>query len=102
VKRILLSADAEKDLEDIQIYSRTNWGIKQADTYVGRIFHVLDRISENSDIGLPTQIGPEDLRTFRIGSHRIVYRTTDSGVVRVLRVVHQRRDLKSAVTSMED
>ena len=87
-----LSLDADKDLEDIYIYTIQTFGEQQAIIYLETIEAVLSEICTNPEIGrVRTEVRAE-LRSISCLSHIIFYRIlTDR--IRVLRVLHQSREM---------
>lgn len=82
---------AEADLEDIWLYSFTNWSIEQADRYHAGIVRAFEALASGRKAGRPVDIRDGYFK-HPVGSHFIYYRVTD-GTIDVMRVLHQRMDV---------
>ncbi len=87
-----LSKAAEADLIDIFLSGVEAFGVKQAEIYQDKIDHSIAIIGDNPDLArLRTEITPP-VRIHPVGSHVIVYLVDDGGLVRILRIRHQREN----------
>jgi toxin ParE1/3/4 len=92
----LRSPLADDDLDDIWYYVATNSGsIEIADRVINSITDRFLLLANHPNVGRPRD---EDLRpglrSFPVGQYVIIYRIEDKDV-RVLRVLHGRRDLQA-------
>jgi len=88
---IRLSRAAETHLEDIWVYSLTEWGEVQAETYAAVIEKALTELAGNPRLG---RLRPEiraGYRSFRAGKHIIFY-CVSGEIVDVLGILHERMD----------
>ena len=88
---IRLSRAAESHIEDIWVYSLTEWGEVQAETYAAVIEKALTELAENPCLG---RLRPEiraEYRSFRAGKHIIFYRVSGE-IVEILGILHERMD----------
>ena len=89
--RFTLSPAAQRDMVEIWLYSADNWGIDQADSYVQQIEHDLVAAANGSPLVRPLD------RYFRIksGHHLCVFRKDADEQIVVVRVLHERMDVKT-------
>lgn len=91
----LISKKAVEDLENIWLFTLKKWSLKQADRYYKLI---IDEIIFTADNYL-TRKSIDHIRqgyhVTMIKSHLIFYKKSDSGVMEVIRILHQRMDVKS-------
>jgi toxin ParE1/3/4 len=90
-----ISREALFDLNDIWQYTFHKWSQNQADRYYNLIFEEIEFISKNSHLGISYAHIRKNYRTSKVKSHLIFYRTNDDGIIEVIRVLHQRMDLKN-------
>lgn len=86
---IILTDEAQDDLNSIALYGLLNWGTAQTERYHLRIADVLDPLARFPQMGQPTEDVAADVWSFGIGHHRIFYRVEPS-ILRVLRFLHER------------
>lgn len=90
--RIELAARAQRDLRSIRIYTVKRWGEDQADAYFAELSSAFDTLRNNPLIGTARDDLKLGVRSLVVREHRVLYRATEH-VIRVLRIVHLRRDL---------
>jgi len=90
-----LSKKAELDLINIWEYTFHKWSKKQADRYLGLLFNEMDYISKNPKTGKDQQEIREGYRYTQMKSHLIFYRETDTKIIEIVRILHQRMDTDS-------
>jgi toxin ParE1/3/4 len=90
--RLEIAENAQRDIVGIRIYSREQWGDREADDYLGRITRSFDSLQLNPELGRPADHVSDDLRQLLVGKHRILYRLHGE-TVRIVRVVHMAMDL---------
>ena len=81
-----LSKRAEKDLENIAVYSIQNFGIKQARLYRDGLFKTFDMICEFPMIGSDQNHIKKNVRRQVYESHSIYYRI-DANAIFILRIL---------------
>ena len=89
-----LSRLAQKDLEDIWIYTARNWSVHQANKYYKNIFQEIERISQNSDIGRSIRTIKELHQIHPVKSHIIIYKLENNSVW-IDRILHKRMDIET-------
>lgn len=87
-----LSAAADQDIQDIYDYAAQEYGEDQAESYTLEIEVFLDELVRSPEIGRRRDNIRTGLRSFPKRHHIIFYRVlTDR--IRVVRILHNRRDL---------
>ena len=81
-----LSKRAEKDFENIAVYSIKNFGIKQARLYRDGLFKTFDMICEFPMIGSDQNRIKKNVRRQIYESHSIYYRI-DANAIFILRIL---------------
>ena len=95
---ITRSAQAERDIEQVLVYTRDTWGAAQADRYALLIEEGLESIAENPGIGrsrFAVRLGilaHHISQRGRHASHFLYYRIDSNGDVEVVRFLHERMD----------
>ena len=87
-----LSATADQDVEDIYDYAKQEYGEDQAEAYTLELEIFLDQLVANPEMGKKRDEIRTGLRSFPKGHHIIFYRIL-SDRIRIVRVLHSRRDL---------
>lgn len=97
MKQFHLSASAQRDLRAIRDYIAERSGPNRAARVIERFVRALRRLAEHPGLGRARpDLAPESTRFFPVYSYLIVYDAT-SAPLRVLRVIHGARDLRSAL-----
>ncbi|MBX3573964.1 MAG: type II toxin-antitoxin system RelE/ParE family toxin [Mesorhizobium sp.] len=86
-----ISAQAQRDLEEIWAYSVENWGEDQAVQYVAQVRAALELLRTNPGLARPAEDVRPGLRKFTVGSHVLYVRLGDR-FLRLVRVLHGRMD----------
>jgi toxin ParE1/3/4 len=89
-----ISQQAIKDLNDIWIYTLHKWSKKQADRYYDLILKEIQFIADNYMIGKTAEQTRKNYRITKVKSHLIFYRKVEDDIVEVVRILHQRMDIK--------
>lgn len=79
-------------IEEISDLTIAEWGERQAKAYVEGLRQQIIQAAEFPGIGSPVHGLPADYRKVRAGSHRIIYRQTDTKLI-VVRIIHERQDV---------
>ncbi len=83
---------AQDDLEAIWLYTREQWGIAQADSYLESLILRFDWLAENPDLGKPRDDVKSGYFCFPEGMHLIFY-IINNNQVEIIGVPHQRMDI---------
>lgn len=89
---IVLRPIAAADLLQIARYTEREWGEAQAKRYTEDLRHQIELAAEFPGIGSEAMGLPPQYRKVRSGSHRVIYRCTDTEVI-VVRIIHEREDV---------
>lgn len=89
----LLSPAAQADLGEIWDYSARNWGAEQADRYIRAIRSACEALAAGPTRGRPIDEIRPGYRKLAGQLHFLFYRVTDSGLIDVVRILHQRMDV---------
>lgn len=88
---VRLAPLADSDLEEIWLYTRTNWSAAQADRYIGEIVDLFEDLRTGRKTGRPVDVRDGYLKA-SVGAHVIFYRLSDDALD-VIRILHQRMDV---------
>ena len=89
-----ISKQAIIDLNNIWIYTFHKWSKEQADRYYDLIIGEIEFIADNYLTGKSVEQTRKNYRITKIKSHLIFYRKVEDGVVEVVRILHQRMNIK--------
>ena len=91
----ILTNKAVKDLSRIWNYSYEVWSENQADKYYNLIIDACRRIAESPAIGKNYREISSEIWGLRIGKHIIFYKAVKPEEIEVVRILHERMDLRS-------
>lgn len=91
MREILLTKEAEQDLEKIAKYTIENFGLVQAEKYYLGISNALDTLAQYPDLGLSCTSLKPNLSRF-IYQYHTIYFTSDLHGLKVYRVLRQKQD----------
>ncbi len=89
-----ISKQAIIDLNDIWIYTLKKWSKEQADRYYDLIIGEIEYITDNFSIGKSAEQTRKNYRVTKVKSHLIFYRKMENDIVEIVRILHQRMDIK--------
>lgn len=90
-----LSKKAEIDLRNIWKYIADNWSLKQGNDYLNLIFEKINILSENPSQGKIYSSVRKDYLGSSVKSHIVFYKQKDNSGIEIIRILHQRMDLKT-------
>lgn len=91
-----ISQEANRDIENIWLYTFENWSHEQADRYFNLILDEIEYISNNPDSGKDYDEVRKGYFRSRIKSHFIFYKINRKKErVEIIRILHQRMDIES-------
>jgi len=93
--RYKLTNEAVKDLEEIWIYTYQNWSIEQADRYYNLIIDEIEFLSSNPLSGRSMDYIKEGYRASKVKSHLVFYKIITNESIEIIRILHQRMDVKN-------
>jgi toxin ParE1/3/4 len=86
---------AVQDLSDIWNYTFDHWSEQQADSYHEQLTNAFESIATKQQQGRNYQGIREELFGFKVDRHIIFYRIISNELVEIIRILHERMDLKS-------
>ncbi len=92
-----LTRKAVGDLSEIWNYTCFTWSEKKADLYYQMLLNNFQDIAENRVIGKNYEGIIKNIFGIRAGSHIIFYRKVATDQVEIVRILHNRMDLKSRI-----
>ena len=93
--KVIFRQAAIDDLNDIWEYSTDEWSENQAEKYFATLKLVCKEIGANPGLGKNYSKINKGLLGIKSGKHIIFYQVVDSEEVEVLRILHERMDLKN-------
>lgn len=87
------SKSALIDLEDIWLYTFTNWSKDQADRYYELLIAECEYVSYNFEHGKAMDHIYNGYRCSQIKSHLVFYKLGEDSVVEIIRILHQMMDV---------
>ncbi len=94
-----LTNKAVEDLSNIWEYTVDTWSERQADDYYNMLIASFQKITENPRLfGLKYEEIAEGLHGYRANKHIIFYRILADEDILIIRILHQRMDLKHRVS----
>ncbi len=89
-----ISKQAITDLNNIWSYTFKKWSKEQADKYYNLIIDKIEFIADNFMVGKSVDLPRKNYRMTKIKSHLIFYKKRDNEVVEIIRILHQRMNIK--------
>ncbi|MEJ1223326.1 type II toxin-antitoxin system RelE/ParE family toxin [Sediminicola sp. 1XM1-17] len=96
--KVILRQEAINDLNKIWDYTFEKWSEKQADKYYATVKMVCNGIGESPDIGIEYDEISKNLLGLKSGKHIIFYQQISSDKIEIIRIIHERMDLKNRIT----
>jgi toxin ParE1/3/4 len=93
--KVVLRQKAIDDLNDIWNYTTERWSVNQADKYYTAIRLACAGIGKSPNIGKEYDGIQKNLLGFRSGKHIIFYQSTSEDRIEIVRILHERMDLKN-------
>lgn len=93
--KVILRQEAINDLNDTWDYTYNNWSQNQADKYYSSIKFACNQIGQNIDLGRVYNEINENLLGLKTGKHIIFYHQISNDEIEVIRILHERMDLKN-------
>lgn len=87
-----LSGQAQKDLDDILLYTLQTWGADQQRMYADVLDKALIRLAEDPRKGKRHPKLNAEFRYYYAGRHNIVYRVVGTEL-KVVRILHDKMDM---------
>ena len=96
--KVIIRQEAINDLTDIWNYTLYEWSENQADKYYEAIKFACKEIGENPIIGKNYTEINKRLFGLKSGKHIIFYQLISDEEVEIVRILHERMDLKSKIS----
>ena len=96
--KVILRQEAIDDLNAIWDYTFEQWSEKQADKYYSTLRFACKEIGENPGIGKEYTGIRRNLLGLKSGKHIIFYHLISEDEIEVIRILHERMDLKRRIT----
>lgn len=93
--KVVLRQEAIDDLNKIWDYTFKKFSEKQADKYYTTVKMVCNGIGENPEIGKEYEGINKNLLGLKSGKHIIFYQQISSDRIEIIRILHERMDLKN-------
>lgn len=93
--KVVLRQEAIDDINDIWVYTTNEWSEQQADKYYSAIEFACTQIGKNPELGKEYSEISKNLLGLRAGKHIIFYQVISKNRIEVVRILHERMDLKS-------
>ena len=92
--KVILRQEAIDDLNNIWEYTCEKWSEAQADKYYSMLRHAFVEIGKNPEIGKEYFEINSNLLGLQSGRHLIFYKVIDKYEIEIIRILHERMDLK--------
>ena len=84
-----------EDLDKIWIYTFNKWSKEQADRYYDLIIEEIRFIADNFLIGKSIEQTRKNYRVSKVKSHLNFFKKDENNTVEIVRILHQRMDIKN-------
>ena len=91
---VILRQEAINDLNDIWAYTLEEWSEKQADKYYGTLKFACTKIGNDPKLGKKYDGISSNLLGVKTAKHIIFYQIISEEEIEVIRILHERMDLK--------
>lgn len=95
--KVILRQEAIEDLNAIWNYTFEEWSESQADKYYSALKFDCMQIGKNPNIGKEYDGINKNLLGLRSGKHIIFYQVITKDEVEIIRILHERMDLKNRI-----
>lgn len=90
----VLTNKAELDLKSIGVYTQNTWGIRQRNKYLTMLDKGFHALAADHMKGQDCGEIRNGYRKYQIGRHVIFFREIDVSLIEVVRILHERMDIK--------
>tara|TARA_R110000868_G_scaffold174508_1_gene411245 strand:+ start:338 stop:637 length:300 start_codon:yes stop_codon:yes gene_type:complete len=94
----ILSEKALEDLNNIWVYTAENWSVEQANRYYNLIVDEIEYVSVNFDESKDFSNIRKNYKVSKVKSHLVFYKKTENTEMEVVRILHERMDIKNRVS----
>ena len=92
-----LTNKAVEDLTNIWFYTLDKWSEKQADKYYNMLIDNFNEISKKPSLGKNYSDIFKNILGLRVGRHIIFYREIQNNEIEIIRILHEKMDLKNRI-----
>jgi len=96
--KVIFRQEAIDDLNDIWNYTFEQWSENQADKYYASLKFACKEIGENPELGREYSEIRRNLLGLKTGKHIIFYHLISEDKIEVIRILHERMDIKNWLT----
>ena len=93
----IISEKALEDLNNIWIYTAENWSVEQANRYYNLIVDEIEYVSENFEETKDFGNIRKNYKFSKVKSHLVFYKKTGNTEMEVVRILHEKMDLKNRI-----
>ena len=93
----IISEKALEDLNNIWIYTAENWSVEQANRYYNLIVDEIEYVSENFEMAKNLENVRKNYKYSKVKSHLVFYKKTLNSEMEVVRILHERMDIKNRI-----
>jgi toxin ParE1/3/4 len=93
------TARAKSDLLKIGRFTQQRWGRKTRIKYLARVDSACSRLAINPSLGRNRDELLPGASSFPVGRHLIIYRVADTGLIEIIRVLHQSMDYQKSLST---
>ncbi|WP_339926220.1 type II toxin-antitoxin system RelE/ParE family toxin [uncultured Cyclobacterium sp.] len=95
--KVVFRQEAIDDLNNIWFYTSEIWSETQADKYYAAIKMVCNGIADNPNMGKEYEGINRNLLGIKSGKHLIFYQIINPERIEIIRILHERMDLKNRI-----
>ena len=88
----ILSAKAQADLGQIWDYTLKKWDQDQAESYIRDIQNAISGLVAGTKTSQPIDDIRPGYKKAAVGSHLLFFKIEDTGIINIVRILHQRMD----------
>ena len=93
--KVTIRQQAIDDLNNIWLYTFEEWSERQADKYYATLEFTCMQIGKNPQLGREYEGINSNLLGLRTGKHIIFYQVISKDEIEIIRILHERMDLKN-------
>ena len=93
----IISVKALEDLNNIWIYTAENWSVEQANRYYNLIVDEIEYVLENFEVTKDFGNIRKNYKFSKVKSHLVFYKKTENTEMEVVRILHERMDIKNRI-----
>jgi toxin ParE1/3/4 len=95
--KVKLRQEAIEDLNSIWYYTLEEWSESKADKYYSNLKFDCFQLAENPKMGKEYDVINKNLLGLKSGKHIIFYQQISVNEIEIIRILHERMDLKNKV-----